>query len=300
MSTKVFVSGGSGYIGLQVARAFRRNGYRVYALVRGEDKAAALRREEIIPVLGDLTKPETYIQYVKEAAIIVDNVFETSQPGLSNKKLLDIVVETAEDGWKEKKTFIYTSGILIYGDHPDEVVDETTPIHPHPLAQWRIDHEKAVVGQDKINGVVIRPGFVYGYSGSFSSYLFNITGDTLVIKGKRERKWSWVHVDDLAQAYVLAVKRIHAARGEVFNITSPSAPTWEELNLRAAKLVGFTGTVSYEPAGDDFWSKFMDVSAVASHKKASDVLGWQPHHLGLIEELPLLYETIKAYQAPKN
>jgi uncharacterized protein YbjT (DUF2867 family) len=36
----------------QVARAFRRHGYRVYALVRGEDKAAALRRDEIIPVLG--------------------------------------------------------------------------------------------------------------------------------------------------------------------------------------------------------------------------------------------------------
>lgn len=37
---------------VQVARAFRRNGYRVYGLVRGEDKAAALRREEIIPVIG--------------------------------------------------------------------------------------------------------------------------------------------------------------------------------------------------------------------------------------------------------
>jgi nucleoside-diphosphate-sugar epimerase len=65
--------------------------------------------------------------------------------------------------------------------------------------------------------------------------------------GKRERKWSWVHVDDLAQAYVLAVQKIHAAKGEVFNVASPSgAPTWEELNLRAAKLVGFTGTITYE------------------------------------------------------
>jgi len=75
MSTKVFVTGGSGYIGYhvstthlpaphptplllslrrkkQVARALRRNGFRVYALVRDEAKAAALRRDEIIPVIG--------------------------------------------------------------------------------------------------------------------------------------------------------------------------------------------------------------------------------------------------------
>jgi hypothetical protein len=82
---------------------------------------------------------------------------------------------------------------LVYGDRPEEVVDETTPVNPHPLIQWRIDHEQAVVGQDKINGVVIRPSFVYGYSGSFSSYLFNITGDTLVIRGTHTRHRTRTH-----------------------------------------------------------------------------------------------------------
>jgi len=179
---------------------------------------------------------------------------------------------TAEHAWRQKKTFIYTSGILVYGDHPGEVVDETTPIPPYPMVQWRIDHEKQVVGQDKLNGVVIRPGFVYGHSGSLSAPLFKAAGDTLVIKGplvrwsvgslvrsllaeretlatrtgKREKRWSWVHVEDLAQAYVLAVQKIHVAKGEVFNIVSPSSPTWEELNLSAAKLVGFTGKVDYQ------------------------------------------------------
>jgi nucleoside-diphosphate-sugar epimerase len=120
------------------------------------------------------------------------------------------------------------------------------------------------------------------------------------LTGKRERKWSWVHVDDLAQAYVLAAQKIHAAKGEVFNIASPtSSPTWEELNLRAAKLVGFTGTITHEPAGDDFWSQFIDATVVVNPKKAIEVLGWRPHHLGLVEELPLLYETIKAFQPPK-
>jgi hypothetical protein len=109
----------------------------VYALVRGEDKAAALRRDEIIPVIGyaapccviihatqwwvvielgptttndtqhrDLSKPETYIEYVKQASVIVDNVYDMSetQPGRSNKQLLDLVVEVARHNKTHART----------------------------------------------------------------------------------------------------------------------------------------------------------------------------------------------------
>jgi hypothetical protein len=43
----------------------------------------------------DLSKPETYVEYVKQASVIVDNVFDASETerGHSNKKLLDLVVE---------------------------------------------------------------------------------------------------------------------------------------------------------------------------------------------------------------
>ena len=52
MATTVFISGASGLIGLAVAKAFRRRGYTVLGLVRSEEKAKALQREEIIPILG--------------------------------------------------------------------------------------------------------------------------------------------------------------------------------------------------------------------------------------------------------
>jgi NAD(P)-dependent dehydrogenase (short-subunit alcohol dehydrogenase family) len=52
MATTVFIAGASGLIGLSVAKAFKRQGYIVYGLVRSEEKAKALLREEIIPVYG--------------------------------------------------------------------------------------------------------------------------------------------------------------------------------------------------------------------------------------------------------
>jgi hypothetical protein len=35
---------------------------------------------------------------------------------------------------------------------------------------------------------------------------------------------------------------------------------------------------------------------VGNPQKAIDVLGWQPRHLGIIEELELTYEALKAHQ----
>lgn len=52
MATTVFVTGAAGLVGLSVAKTFKRQGYIVYGLVRSEEKAKALLREEIIPVMG--------------------------------------------------------------------------------------------------------------------------------------------------------------------------------------------------------------------------------------------------------
>jgi hypothetical protein len=53
-----------------------------------------------------------------------------------------------------------------------------------------------------------------------------------------------------------------------------------------------------QPAGNDFFSQYMDVSVVVNPRKAIQVLGWQPFHLGLLDELPVLYEAVKAFRQP--
>ena len=52
MSTSVLVFGAVGYIGEGIAKAFRRNGYKVYGVLRDESKKEHLLRNEIIPVIG--------------------------------------------------------------------------------------------------------------------------------------------------------------------------------------------------------------------------------------------------------
>jgi len=59
--------------------------------------------------------------------------------------------------------------------------------------------------------------------------------------GVKSQRWNWVHVVDLADAYVKAVKKSHSIAGEAFNIVSDSSPTYEQGLLAVAKIAGFKG-----------------------------------------------------------
>lgn len=57
----------------------------------------------------------------------------------------------------------------------------------------------------------------------------------------KSQRWNWVHVADLADAYVKAIKKSHSIAGETFNIVSDASPTFEQALLGVAKVAGFKG-----------------------------------------------------------
>jgi len=57
----------------------------------------------------------------------------------------------------------------------------------------------------------------------------------------KDKRWNWVHVQDLADAYVRAAKNSHSVAGEIFNIVSESSPTVGQLTLATARVAGFKG-----------------------------------------------------------
>jgi hypothetical protein len=95
-------------------------------------------------------------------------------------------------------------------------VDEMIKPRPQPATQRdggsssadvtamkdREDFENRVLATSSaaLKTTVVRPGFVYGGQGGFVADLFY--SEPLVIQGRRDMRWSWVHVDDLAEGYV--------------------------------------------------------------------------------------------------
>jgi nucleoside-diphosphate-sugar epimerase len=68
---KVYVSGATGYVGLNVARAFRREDHQAWRMARFENKKDLLLKSEIIPVVGDMRKTDSYKKYIPQMEILV-------------------------------------------------------------------------------------------------------------------------------------------------------------------------------------------------------------------------------------
>jgi nucleoside-diphosphate-sugar epimerase len=204
---RVFVTGASGYVGNAVAQAFRQAGHKVYGLVRSQQNAIELYKAEIIPVLGDLRQPESYLKAAENAEVLVNCAFDMSKEGISLDELtLDTFIKIAGKV-NLPRTIIYTSGVWIYGNTNSNIADEASPLIPLAKVKWRLKHEEKVLQAAKANirTIVMRPGTIYGGSGGLTSIWFKSVdnGEPQII-GTGENRWAMVHKDDLGRAYVLS------------------------------------------------------------------------------------------------
>ena len=293
---QVFVTGATGYIGFAVATALRRHGHRVFGLARSDAKAARLTRHEIEPVIGDLSGPKTYADVAAHCSVLIHTAFDYSADGVAKNKLtIDTLLDAAGRG-AQPKTLIFTSGAWVYGDTGDRMVDETTPLNPIKLVAWRPAHEQLVLRAGAVRGLVIRPGCVYGGAGGLTAPWFAKPGEAAVVGDGRQR-WTMVHVDDLADAYVRAAES--GLAGEIFNVTDRSRFTVLELATAAARAAGYKGEIRPLPLAEarKTMGDFADALALNQHLdsgKAVRLLGWQPRHGGFLDEVEALYGAWKA------
>ncbi|MEW5875043.1 MAG: NAD-dependent epimerase/dehydratase family protein [Candidatus Zixiibacteriota bacterium] len=297
---KVFITGTTGYIGNAVARAMRRAGHDVFGLVRSEPAARQLAAQEIQPVLGRMQDAGTYSRVAEECSVIIHAAVDYSDR-TAESPLLDALLAGAGKG-ATPKTFIYTSGVWVYGNTGLQSVDETTPLTPAALVTWRPAVERRVLESSGIRGVVIRPGCVYGQRGGLTAeWMMGATGQKpFRVIGDGENRWTMVHVEDLAQAYVLAAES--GRSGEVFNVTDRSRSRIREMAEGVAAVAGFKDQIQYIPVSKaaETLGGFAECLALDQHvdsSKAVRLLGWQPRHGGFLDGVRTYFEAWRASQA---
>src|SRR5205809_2303410 len=294
---QVFITGATGYIGFAVSTALRRHGHRVRGLARNAAKAGRLARHEIEPVIGDLADPKSYADVAAQCSVLIHAAFDYSAEGVTKDK---VAIETLLDAGRrgaQPKTLIFTSGAWVYGDTGDQMVDETTPLIPIKLIAWRPANEQLVLRASGVRGLVIRAGCVYGGAGGLTAPWFAKPGEAVVGDGRN--RWTMVHLDDLADAYVRAAES--GLAGEIFNVTDRSRFTVLELATAAARAAGYTGEIPLLPLAEakKTMGDFADALALNQHVdsgKAVRLLGWQPRHGGFLDDVDVLYRAWKAQQ----
>ena len=149
MSFRVFLTGGTGYIGSAVLDALVRGGHQVTAIARDPEKVARARVARRHRAAGRARhrRPATWTCAIERRRRASTRPWTTRRADRSSiVELLDRLLPALSDTGSAK-TFVYTSGIWVIGPAPDPV-DETAALAPTPLVAWRVPTRAARAGGD--------------------------------------------------------------------------------------------------------------------------------------------------------
>jgi nucleoside-diphosphate-sugar epimerase len=208
---RIFLTGGTGYLGSAVLDALVRGGHRVHALVRNSEKATQVQARGAQPILGNLAQPATYLDAAAAADVAVHTAYENSARGSElDAAVLESLLRLPE---KPGRVLIYTSGVWVLGGSTTPM-DEGAAVNPAEHVAWRPANGRRVLdaAASGIRTAVIRPGIVYGGSRGIIGGLFRDAANGLVrVIGSGENHWPLVYDRDLGDLYLRIVNHADAA-----------------------------------------------------------------------------------------
>jgi nucleoside-diphosphate-sugar epimerase len=221
---------GCGDVGLRLIPLARAR-YRVYALIRdARDTAqcAALRALGVVPVIGDLDKPQT----LSSIAGIAHDVVHLAPPpanGATDTRTAHLIAALGKYGkygsqYGKYQThrnslpqhFVYISTSGVYGDCAGALVPETRPAQPQTArAQRRVDAERRLRAWGVRSGVQVSILRVPGIYAADRLPLARLQRGTPALRDEDDSFVNHVHADDLARMVIAALH--HASPGRTYN-----------------------------------------------------------------------------------
>lgn len=210
---RVFLTGGTGYLGSAVLDALFRAGHHVVAIARDPEKVERLTARGAEAILAEVATPKKYVAQVQDCDAVIHAAFESSARGVEKDRQAIETLLSAMKTAERPKTFIYTSGVWVLGKN-SWPADEDSPVNPAAHVSWRPAHEQLVLeaGQNGRRTIVVRPGIVYGGSrGIVSDLLKDALNGLVRVIGSGKNYWPCVYQRDLADLYVRLVQSPDAA-----------------------------------------------------------------------------------------
>ena len=310
---KVFVAGATGALGRQLVPRLVAAGHDVVGMTRSEERAGLVRELGAEPAVADALDPDAVGAAVSTARpeVIVHQLTALSgsldlrhfdrtfaQTNRLRTEGTDILLSAARAagtrrfvaqsfaGWPAART----GGPVKTEDDP---LDSDPPAAVRPVLDAIVYLERAVTGAAPIEGLALRYGGFYGPGTSLEldppagEHVEAIRGRKFPIVGVGRGVWSFVHIEDAAEATTIAVER--GAPG-VYNVVddNPSAVRdWlpelaRELGAkRPLRVPRWLGRIM---AGEAATVMMTEVRG-ASNAKAKRELGWTPRHPSVVGAL---------------
>jgi nucleoside-diphosphate-sugar epimerase len=327
---RVFVTGGTGFIGGEVVRQLRKRGDDAVCLVRNPDKATGLSALGGQIVSGDLGDAEAIRKgmdgcdaVIHAAAMYKVGIPAKQHPAMweANVAGTETVLKAARDA--EVGKVVYVSTVGAFGNTHHKVVDET---YEHPGKEFTSYYEETKLEghrvakrmiEDGLPGVIVQPGGVYGPgdTSQVADLLQEFFAGKLVLMPFPEFGICLSHVEDIAGGILLAVDKGRV--GETYVLSGPATTMREAIETVAAATdrkapkrampVGLmkamtpigplVGKMLGQPPNlRELISSADGVTFWASHEKASRELGYAPR--GMEEGLRQTLEGDERFPDP--
>jgi dihydroflavonol-4-reductase len=220
---RVFVTGGTGFIGGHVVRALHDSGDEVRALVRDPNKGAALADLGCELMSGDLADRAALQAGIEgcDAAIHGAGAYEVGIPESEHRAMYEANVVGTENALRaalaaKVPKVVYISTVAVFGNTRGRVVDEgyeppgsgftsyyeQTKYEAHQVA-------RRLIAEEGLPCVIVQPGGVYGPDdhSSIGQLMKQFLAGRLPALTFPETGFNMVHVDDVAAGVLLAVDK---------------------------------------------------------------------------------------------
>jgi nucleoside-diphosphate-sugar epimerase len=299
---RVFVAGATGAIGRQLVPRLVEARHEVHGMTRSESKQAMLEELGAVPVVADALDPDQVAEAVGRAQpdVIVHQLTALAGKGLRGLKRRAAMTNrvriegtdhllSAGKAVGVRRFVAQSIGMGLYVRTGGPVKTEEDPLDPALPGKLRegavgIRHlEKAVLGADWTEGIVLRYGAFYGPGtgmGPGGEMHDMVRKRRFPLVGGGGGVWSFIHIADAAEATVAAVE--HGSRG-IYNVVDDDpAPVAEWLpvlaqTLGAKKPMRVPRFIVRLVAGEAGVVMMTDVRG-ASNLKVKRELAWLPAH----------------------
>ena len=300
---RVFITGGSGFLGINLIRYLRQRDYEITSLDLVEFDYADMRGQ-VRAIRGDIRNPQAVRQAMEGARWAVhtaaalplykpDDIFTTDLDGTRN------VLQAGLDAGVER--VIQISSTAVYGipdHHPLLEGDRLHGVGPYGEAKVQAE---AVCLQYRDKGLcvpIIRPKSFVGPErlGVFALlYDWAQDGHGFPMLGSGTNRYQLLDVEDLCEAIHLTMTLDRERVNDTFNIGAKSFDTMREDYQAVLDRAGKGGKIVPLPAGPAIWTlrileklhlsplyrwvyETAATDSFVSIEKAERVLGYRPQH----------------------
>jgi nucleoside-diphosphate-sugar epimerase len=284
---RILITGGAGYLGSVITQKLLESGYNVVVLDKLIFNQLSLLPYTSNPnfkfVYGDVRDTNLLKKLVDESdtiiplAAIVGFPACDADPKLAHEINFEQIKNIVDWIKGTDKKILYPNTNSGYGVGEDGVYcDETSPLNPISVyGKTKVDAEKYIL--ENTDGICFRLATVFGVSARMrvdllvNDFTYKAITDKYIVVFERNFKRNFIHIKDVASAFIFMIENYDTYKGEVFNVGLSDA------NLSKKELLEKIQTYvkDFAVVYDDYYEDPDKRDYIVSNEKIEST-GWKP------------------------